>query len=96
VKIASPARKLRLRPRRSADRPNGTSRAANTIAYAFRIHDSSASVLPVKSARMSGKAMFTMNMSRLLMNTAVDTTASTFHLRCFMQRTVQESVASCN
>jgi hypothetical protein len=82
-----------LRPSRSAERPNGTSSAAKTIAYALRIHDSSASVEPVKSARMSGKAMLTMNRSRLLMKTAVETTASTCHLRCFMQRTVQERVA---
>ena len=44
------------------------------------------------SARMSGKATFTMNRSRLDMNTPTPTTMRTCHLRCMMQLTLDESV----
>ena len=80
VKIARPATKLRLRPSRSAVRPAGTSRAAKTIAYALRIHESDARLVPPKSRSMAGNAMFTMKRSRLAMNTAADTTIRTRHL----------------
>src|SRR5690242_1366858 len=43
---------------------------------------------------MLGKAMLTMVTSRKAMNTATDVTRRTFHLRCMMQRTLHDSVAS--
>ncbi len=74
---SAPAMKTRLRPRRSASRPAGTSSAANTIAYALSTHDSDASLAPPKLAWMSGNAMLTMNRSRLAMNVATHATTST-------------------
>src|SRR5436190_24082857 len=43
---------------------------------------------------MLGNAMFTMVTSRKAMKTATDVTSRTFHLRCMMQRTLHDSVAS--
>src|SRR4051812_23419839 len=96
VKSASPSRKPRLRPRMSAQRPAGTSRAATTIAYALRTQDSDDSEEPPKSRPMSGNAMLTMKRSRLAMKTPTHTTARTCHLGFVMKLTLDDSVASCN
>ena len=76
-----PARNVRLRPARSAIRPAGIMSAAMTIAYAFSTHDIAAGLAPSKSPAMCGNAMFTMNRSRLTMNTATETTVRTCQRR---------------
>jgi len=50
--------------------------AAKTSVYAFRIHDIAPKSAAPKVWRISGKAMFTMNRSRLARNPAVDTTTT--------------------
>src|SRR5262245_37008113 len=73
--------KKRRRPKRSARRPAGTSAAAKTIVYAFRIHERRFNELPGNDALMSGKAMFTIVTSRKLMKTPTDVTSSTCQRR---------------
>src|SRR5688572_21803031 len=77
VNTASPATRVLRRPTRSAHRPAGTSTAANTIVYALRIHDSEPSSAPAYSSPIEGNARLTMNRSRLDMNTAMASTATT-------------------
>jgi hypothetical protein len=67
-------RKARLRPARSAQRPAGTSSAANTMVYALRIQDSELRLSPWKFNEMLGKAMLTMKRSSEERNTPVSTT----------------------
>ena len=64
VNAARPARNRRRPPSTSANRPPGTSSAANTIPYALRIHDRPASVAPSNEARTSGNATLTIVASR--------------------------------
>src|SRR6185436_8708314 len=91
VKRLMPIRNARFRPVRSAQRPAGISSAANTIAYAFRIHERLARLVPAKSRWMSGNAMLTMNRSRLATNTPTETMAATL-ARCMMQRNLAGSL----
>src|SRR5688572_16734307 len=77
VNTASPATRVLRRPTRSAHRPAGTSTAANTIVYALRIQDSEPSSAPEYSSPIEGNARLTMNRSRLDMNTAMASTATT-------------------
>ena len=74
---ASPPRNARLRPVRSAQRPAGTSSAANAIAYAFSTQESSLRLAWWKSRWMSGNAMLTMNRSSEAMNTPTETVSVT-------------------
>jgi hypothetical protein len=80
-KSSRPAKKKRRRPKRSESRPAGTSAAAKTIAYAFRIHESPLSELPGNDALMSGNAMLTIVTSRKVMKTPTDVTRSTCQRR---------------
>ncbi len=80
-KMTRPARKQPRRPMVSATRPPGSSRAASTIAYASRIHETSDSVAGAKSCRSTGSAILTTQRSRMMTNWAADTTASTPHRR---------------
>src|SRR5215469_6163576 len=70
LKPAKPATKIPRRPTLSAQRPAGTSTAANTIVYAFSTQDSELRLVPWYSRPMYGNARFTMNRSRLDMKTA--------------------------
>src|SRR5262249_8242668 len=74
-----PTRNPRLRPYRSARRPAGTSRAANTIAYPLSTHDSSARLEPGKSRWRSGNVMLTMNKSSRDANTPIETITKVRH-----------------
>src|SRR5690242_3183256 len=50
---------MRRRPTRSAIRPAATRNAANTMLYAFRIHDSEEIEVPGNDLAMLGNAMLT-------------------------------------
>src|SRR5271156_5879212 len=76
VNTTRPDRKMRRWPYRSPSRPAGFMNAAKTSVYAFRIHDIAPKSAAPKVWRISGKAMFTMNRSRLARNPAVDTTTT--------------------
>src|SRR3954451_19711194 len=77
VNSTTPTWNMRLRPSRSASRPEPTRNAANTMLYASKIQLSVVSVTPLKSARIDGNAMFTIVESTNSMNTPSDAIAST-------------------
>src|SRR5919107_4130110 len=77
VNRTTPAWNMRLRPSRSASRPDPTRNAANTMLYASKIQLSVVSVAPLKSARMLGNAMFTIVESTNSMNTPSEAIART-------------------
>ena len=77
TKTPRPVRKTRLRPRRSARRPAGTSNAAKTIAYPLRTHDRPEIPAEEKSSSIAGKAMLTTKRSRLARNAPAVATRST-------------------
>ena len=77
---ASPARKVTLRPIRSASRPQNSSRLPNDSEYAVTIHCRSAFVNP--SARCAdGSARFITVTSRTIIRTPAQMTARTSHRR---------------
>src|SRR5205814_71554 len=76
LKSARPRRKVRLRPTRSAMRPDGTSRAPNTIVYALRTQESWAAETRANVARIAGKATKRTVPSRETTNTATLVRAS--------------------
>jgi hypothetical protein len=76
-----PTKNIFRRPTRSATLPAGTSSAANTMLYAFRIQDRSASDASGNDRSMSGNAMLTIVASRNDMKTATDVTSRIFHGR---------------
>src|SRR6185503_19798183 len=79
VKRTAAVRNVRRRPTRSASRPAGISRAANTIGYALRIQDSDDGDAEEKPALIEGKATNKIVVSRNAANTARLVLANTTH-----------------
>src|SRR5205085_2030184 len=70
VKPTAAVRKVRRRPTRSANRPNGMSSAANTLVYALRTHDSDDGDADENSALIEGNATNRIVVSRNTAKTA--------------------------
>ena len=79
VKTPSPARKTVRRPSRSASRPPKSIRPPVSRTYALTTHGSPTPVKP-RSAPIDGNATFTTVMSRMTMNCATASSASTIQL----------------
>ena len=80
VKRMSPARKIRLRPSRSAARPPRSRKPPKTSAYALMTHCRFCCENP-RSTWIEGNATFTIAMSRTTMNWTTLSSASASHLR---------------
>ncbi len=76
VKMTSPMRKSRFRPRRSPARPPSSRKPANTSVYALITHCRLASLKP-SAVWMWGSATFTIVASRMTMNCARQMITST-------------------
>src|SRR5215218_9233492 len=80
VKTATPTRKTRRRPSRSAARPPRSRNPPNVIAYAvithWRLSREKSSASPI-----DGRATFTIDTSRTVMKKAAQTSASAFQRR---------------
>jgi hypothetical protein len=70
VNKTAAVRNVRLLPTRSASRPAGINNAANTIVYAFRIHDSDEGAVEANCALIDGNATNRIVVSRNTANTA--------------------------
>src|SRR5258706_9658628 len=79
VNITAAVRNVRRLPTRSASRPAGINSAANTIVYAFRIHDSDDGAVEENCALIDGNATNKMAASRNTANTARPLPANTIH-----------------
>jgi hypothetical protein len=79
VNNTAAVRNVRLLPTRSASRPAGISNAANTIVYAFRIHDSEEGAVEANCDLIDGKATNKIVVSRNTANTARLVLAKTTH-----------------
>ena len=88
-----PSRKTRLRRTRRPSGPPGPGRAANTIVYVLRIQLRRPRPVPANSCCRAGKAMLTMNRSRLAMKAPRHTTATDKRVRCVIGRTLAHNVA---
>ncbi len=77
VKSVTPLMKARLRPSRSARRPETTRNAANTMLYALRIHESVEMVDSGNDSRMLGNATLTIVASRKARNAPNEATRRT-------------------
>ena len=78
VKIASPTRKMRLRPNMSASLPPVSISTAKLSAYPVTTHSSSDTPMP-RSLWIAGSATFTIVLSSMIMKSANATDASVHH-----------------
>ena len=79
VNNTAAVKNVRRLPTRSANRPAGISRAANTIVYALRIHESDEGAVEANCVLIDGKATNRIVVSRKTAKTARLVLASTIH-----------------